>query len=104
MKSNAESLSLKDKNIMAQYEQIIKHCYNQSHNDYYNSLLDYQIYKPFSTELEEPNLEQIYEELQVPKKSFLEKIFRKRLEKRLEKEAEANNLYGTRRNDYDNEL
>ena len=104
MKTNAEMLSTKDKKDMEQYEQIIKNIYKQSHGKYYNSLLDRKKYKSFSTNLEEPKLEHIYEELQVPKQNFLEKIIKSKLKKRLDKEQEAHELYVIKKEKYNSEL
>ena len=104
IKKQAEKLTLNDQNIMKQYEGIIKKIYPQTSKIYYDSLLRKDKYKSFITELIEPDLNQIYAELQVPHKSFLEKIFKSKLEKRLEKEKKANDLYQIRKKYYKSEL
>lgn len=104
MKNQAERLTNNDKMIMGQYESIIKRIYKQTSKRYYDSLLKNDEYKSFTTELVKPELNQVYVELQVPKHSFLEKIFKSKLEKRLAKEKEANELYQIRENNYNTEL
>ena len=104
MKIQAERLTLNDQKVMSQYETIIKKVYRQTSKKYYDSLLKNDKYKPFETKLVKPELGQIYTELQVPNKNFLENIFKSRLEKRLAKEKEANELYKTRENYYNTEL
>ena len=104
MKLQAERLTENDQEIMGQYESIIKDVCKQSSNGYYDSLLKNDEYEPFSTNLVEPELEQIYVELHVPEQSFWEKIFKSKLEKRLTQEENARNLYKIRKDYYDNEL
>ena len=104
MKNQAEKLTNNDQKIMNQYESIIKKVYKQTSKRYYDSLLKKDEYKLFTTELVKPELNQVYAELQVPRQSFLEKIFKSKLEKRLSKENEANELYHIRENYYNTEL
>lgn len=104
MKNQAERLTNNDQKIMKEYESIIKKIYKQTSKKYYDSLLKNDEYKSFSTELVKPELNQVYTELHVPKQSFLEKIFKSKLEKRLEKEKEADELYQIRENYYNTEL
>ena len=87
MKNQAERLTHVDEIKVEKYKSIIKHIYNQTSKKYYNSLLENKKYKSFSTELIQPSLNQVYSELSVPNKSFLEKIFKSKLEKRLQKET-----------------
>lgn len=104
MKNQAERLTNNDQKIMEQYESIIKKIYKQTSKKYYDSLLRKDEYKSFSTQLVTPELNQVYTELHVPKKSFFEKIFKSKLEKRLAKEKEANELFQVRENYYNTEL
>lgn len=103
MKNQAERLTHVDEIKVEKYKSIIKHIYNQTSKKYYNSLLENKKYKSFSTELIQPSLNQVYSELSVPNKSLLEKIFKSKLEKRLQKETEANKLYEIRLNYYNEE-
>lgn len=104
MKLQAEILTSKDLEIMNQYESIIKNINKQSSKKYYYSLQKKEKYQDFSTKLIEPQLNEAYADIQVPKQSFLENIFKSKLEKRLEKEKEANDLYQIRENYYNEEL
>lgn len=104
MKSQAEKLTLIDKKKMSEYENIILKFNKSSHDKYYSSLVDNSKYEDFNTTLIQPDLNNVYLELNVPKKSFFEKIFKKKLEKRLNKEKEANDLYNIRNNYYHTEL
>lgn len=104
MKNQADKLTEKDRDIMSQYESIINRICIKTVDEYYYSLLNTENYKPFSTDLIEPKLEAIYSELNVPKQSFFEKIFKSKLEKRIEKENEANRLFQTRLNFYKSTL
>ena len=104
MKIQADQLTFNDKKIMKQYESIIGNIKKQTFERYYDSLLKNDEYKSFITNLVKPELSQIYVELQVPKPNFLENIFKSKLEKRLTKEKEANELYQIRENYYNTEL
>lgn len=104
MKFNADRLTLNDQKVMTQYESIIKGISIQNSKKYYDSLLKHDSYKPFSTELVPPEINQVYAELAVPKKSIFEKMSKKKLEKRLAKEKEADDLYHIRDNYYNTEL
>lgn len=104
MKAQAEHLTFYDKKNMEQYENIMKSINKQTYTKYYDSLLENDKYKEFFTDLVQPKLSQVYVELKVPKKSFLENIFMTKLEKRLTKEKEANKLYQVRVNYYNREL
>ena len=104
MRNQAEKLTANDERIMSQYENIAKKCYSKTSDKYYNSLLVNEKYDPFSTELVEPNLNNIYQEIKVPKKSIFEKMFKSKLEKRVMKEKEALDLYNERKDVYDKEL
>ena len=103
-KRKAERMTANDREIMEKYESIIKEIYSQTSKEYYDSLLRNDEYKRFTTGLIEPELSQIYMELQVPKQSFFEKIFKSKLEKRLAKEKEADELYQIREKYYKTEL
>lgn len=104
MKSQAEKMTNNDKELIEQYESILKKIYSQTSKEYYDSMLNNDEYKPFTTNLLEPNLEQVYNELNVPKHSILEKVFKSKLEKRLLKENEANKEYEFRTKCYKNQL
>lgn len=104
MKRKADRMTINDQKLMEEYESLIKDVSSQTSKDYYDSLLKNDEYKPFTTGLIEPELSKIYIELQVPNPSFLEKIFKSKLEKRLAKEKEANELYEQRKNNYNTEL
>lgn len=104
MKQQAEKLTNNDQEIMDQYESIIKKINKKNSKKYYDSLVKNEVYKSFSTDLVEPELNQVYEELQVPKQSFLENLFKSNMEKRLTREREANKVYQIRKNYYNKEL
>lgn len=100
----ADMLTKDDEHKILQYESIIKYCYKRDSKEYYDSLLKNEKYKDFSTELKEPSRDLIYYDLQVPKESFLEKIFKSKLEKRLSKEKEAEDLFKSNTEKYNKEL
>lgn len=104
MRKQAERLTFNDQKRIEQYESIIKKINRKTSKKYYDSLLKNDEYKSFVTELVKPELNQVYTELQVPKRNFLENIFKSKLEKRLAKEKEANELYRIRKNYYNTEL
>lgn len=104
MKKYAEKLTINDQKLIEQYEFIIRKICKQDSKKYYDSLLNNKKFRSFSTDLVEPDLFDIYNELKVPKKGLLEKIFKSKLEKRLKKEKEANELYQIRENFYNEEL
>lgn len=104
MKIKAENMTNNDKRKLKQYESIIKNINIKTSKKYYDSLLHNDEYQLFSTDLIEPDLDEIYLELEVPKTSFFEKIFKKKLEIRLEKEQEAEKLYKNRRKCYNRKL
>lgn len=104
MKENAEKLTENDQKLINQFESIIKKYNKKDHNKYYESLVKKEEYEPFTTNLKEPQLEQVNSELNVPSKSFFEKIFKSKLEKRLALEKEADLLYKKRVNHYNKEL
>ena len=104
MKLQAEKLTSFDQRKITEYNEIISRINMSTHDKYYLSLLDKTNFEGFKTKLIKPNIEEIYLELKVPKPSFLEKIFKKKLEKRLTKEKEANNLFDVRINAYNKEL
>lgn len=69
-KRQTECLIENAQEIMSQYESIIKNICKKNFNEYYDSLLRNDKYKPFTTNLIEPDLEKNYAELQVPYPSF----------------------------------
>lgn len=104
MKCQAEKLTMIDQKKMSEYEGIISKINKSNHDKYYLSLVDKTKFDKFKTNLVQPNITSVYCELNVPKATFLEKIFKKKLEKRLEKEKEALELFEIRNNYYNKEL
>ncbi len=104
MKALAAKQTDIDAQVMQNYENIIKKISVQNYKKYYKSLIDNEEYKKFSTELIEPNKKKIYEELKVPSESFFEKINKKKYEKRIAMEEEAERIFKERKEEYDREL
>lgn len=104
MKRNSENLTNKAKKKMSEYENIIKNINKYTYEKYYNSLINNKKYDEFTTNLVKPTIEEVYEEVKVPKPNFFEKIFKSLLEKRIEKEKEANYVFSLRENYYKNQL
>lgn len=104
MKKQAEKLTTIDQMKMQEYENIIKKISKQNHNKYYYQMLDKETYQPFTTQLIEPKIESVYQEFKVPKQSILEKIFKGKYKKRIEKEEEANKNFKIREKYYNEQL
>lgn len=104
MKHQADRLTNIDQAKMSQYEQIISKINSTTHEKYYSSLIDKTIYDDFKTELVNPKIEDVYRDVDVPKYSFWEKIFKKMYLKRIEKEQEAQKIFDIRKNYYNTEL
>ena len=104
MRSKADRLTKIDENKMEEYKNIIKKICIQTYTKYYNSLIDKTTYQTFSSKLLIPTIEQVNEELQVPKESFWEIIFRSKKILRIEKEEEANKIYNERYEQYKEKL
>lgn len=104
MKAKAEKLTKIDENKIDEYKNIAKKVSLQTYSKYYKSLLDKSTYKEFVSTLTIPTIEQINEEIQVPKKSFFEILSKKKREFRFEKEEEARNLYNKRVSEYKEKL
>lgn len=104
MKQTAEKMTALDQKIINYYENIIKNINIKTSDEYYNSMVKNEKYKKFSTDLKAPSIEEVYEDLKVPKKSFLEKIFKSKMEKRKQKEAEAEQAFLLRTNYYNKKL
>lgn len=104
MRLKADRLTKIDENKMEEYKNIIKKICIQTYTKYYNSLIDKTTYQTFSSKLLIPTIEQVNEELQVPKESFWEIIFRSKKILRMEKEEEANKIYNERYEQYKEKL
>lgn len=104
MKGKAEQLTNMDQEKMKVYSQIINHICSTNSTEYYDSLIDKTKFGKFASKLDIPNLEKIKEEIGVPKKSFVEKISKKKKAFRLKKETEANELLNERTEKYNKDL
>ena len=104
MKNNAEQLTKNDERKMKEYENIAKKCYFQRSSEYYDSLIDNKEYEKYVSKLVCPTIEQINEELEVPKKSFLEILFKQKKINRIQKEEEAKKLLEERTEKYNQDL
>lgn len=104
MKIQAEKLTNLDKIKIENYDNLINIIFKTNHNEYYNSMIDNSTFQKFKTNLQRPNIEIVFFELNVPKKSIFEKIFKRKLEKRLSKENEATELFELRTKKFDEEL
>ena len=104
MKVKAEKMTESDAKRIGEYENIIKNICAKTPAQYYDSLIIRDKYEDFHNDLVMPSLEKAYEEKQVPQKSFIEKIFKSKMKKRIELENEANQLYQARLNRYNTTL
>ena len=88
-----EAMDKEQKKYIKEYEDILK--YTLRVNDKLNWETQYRKdnYKKWTFNENEPNKEEIFEENNVPKKIFFEKIFKKLKEKREIKEKEATETY-----------
>ena len=104
MKAKAEKMTAADSKKISEYENLIKTVCSKTSAQYYNSLIRRDKYPEFTTKLVIPSLENAYAEKHVPQKSFLEKVFKSKMRKRVALENEANQLYQQRLNQYNNSL
>ncbi len=100
MKRKAEQLTKKDEKKIAEYENIIKKSDVQTSNKYYDSLIDRTEYEPFKSKLQCSTIDEIKNELNVPKKSLLEIFSSKKKNYRIQKEEEANGEFLKRKKEY----
>lgn len=104
MKAKAESLTRMDEKKIDEYKSIAKKVSTHTYSQYYKSLIDNSVYDNFVSKLQIPVIEQINEEIKVPKQSFLEIFSKKKKMFRLDKEAEANKIYNERYSKYKEDL
>lgn len=104
MKFKAERLTESDENKMEEYRNILKNISIHTSTKFYNSLIDKSTFKDFESKLLIPTLEQVNEELQVPKQSLWEFLFKSKKLLRLAKEEEAKNTYNDRYEKYKEDL
>ena len=104
MKLKAEKLTKIDENKMAEYRNILQNISIHTSTEYYNSLIDYSTFNDFSSKLLIPTLNQVKEELKVPKKSLWEFLFKRKKVLRLNKEEEAKKTYNDRYEKYKENL
>ena len=104
MKLKADKLTKMDERKMQEYENIAKKCCFQKSSKYYESLIDNTEYEKYVSKLVCPTIEQINEELEVPKKSFLEIVFKQKKINRIQKEDEAKKLLEERTEKYNQDL
>ncbi len=99
-KRKAAQLTEMDNRKMQEYNCIIKVKNDQTAMKYYDSLLDKTEFQKFKSKLNIVTKEEINKELNVPNKSWLEIIFKKKKEKRIQKEQEAEIEFEKRTNEY----
>lgn len=104
MKLNAEKLTKMDERKMQEYQNIAKKCCIQKSSKYYESLIDKVEYEKYISKLVCPTIDQINEELKVPKKSLLEIIFKQKKINRIQKEEEAKKILEGRTEKYNKDL
>lgn len=97
-----EAMDKEQKQYIKEYENILK--YTLSVNDKLNWETQYRKdnYKKWTFNETEPNKEEIFEENNVSKEIFFEKIFKKLKEKREAKEKEATEIYEKAIKEYNN--
>ncbi len=102
--TKAKNLTISDKKRIKEFESIISLICSDNYEDYYKSLLNNNKYEEFKTELVEPTIEDVFNDVGVPKKSFTENILKKKQEKRIELESKAQEIFKVRINYYKKEL
>lgn len=104
LKLKADKMTKQDEEKFNSYNSLIKNIGLITSKEFYNSLLDRRKFNEFSTNLLRPNIQQVYEEVKVPKKSVLEKFLKSKELKRIEKEKQAEEVFKIRENYYNEQL
>lgn len=100
MQNYVEDINLERMNEINQYKDILKFTLTVNDNIDWNKQYKKDKFKEFKFNKVRPNLNTIVNELNVPKKSFLEKIFKGIEKKRLQKEERSKDIFKERLNDY----
>ena len=100
MKAKAEKLTQMDKNKIEVYSNILKHVCTCNSEKYYEEFIDKGSYEEYESKIDIPDITKIKEEINVPRKSFLEIFSAKKKEVRLHKEQEAEELLKKRTEEY----
>lgn len=100
MKAKAEELTKIDKESINIYSNIINMISVTNSINYYNSLIDESNFMDFLSKLSIPTLENISQEINVPKRNILELFSAKKKGIRIRKEKEAKKLYDERVEEY----
>lgn len=104
MKIKAEQLTKNDEKKIADYKDIIKKRNIQTSNKYYDSLIDKTEYEQFKSKLKCSTIEEIKNELNVPKKRWIEIFSTKKKNYRIQKEEEASSEFLKRKKEYERNL
>ena len=104
MKRKAEQLTKNDEKKIESYKNIINKRNIQKSKKYYDSLIDKSEFRKFESKLKRDTIEEIKEELNVPKKSWIEIFSTNRKNFRIKKEEEANAELLKRNDEYNKKL